>query len=439
MRMPLVEIRGAHFEHALVGSDLAAAKEQIEAALVFEKKLHQQMIEEFKSGTPGYPAVNCYLNSKPVILACAVRAAKKRPKRHRPTLETLLGIPSKLTLKKHFTETDWLKLEPKKGGFRIIHDFGPLHRTAKQMVHRVVECSFVPRPFQFTFLGIQKPISQVKQALLKGRTHYATLDIVNHFGSFSFDKLAALLPMLPTAWVDHVVSGRHTVMKWKKGPTMTLGSSLSPSELLHQARSGIPTGSICSSIIAAGSISKLHWEINPVMMWNFADNFLLLAAFAGELQKGIEELTAAMKGLPGGHFNLKIVNQGHVGDGFQFLGHHLSLTDCKVITEPILAVQQSMFSKGNKMGQRVGLAMNKGDEVKALDHVSDFCVQVKGWLAAFAECDDIAEWKAVFIHLIQQEVWPLAIDVEHLMASVQADFSYTEMNISASGTPDDLE
>jgi hypothetical protein len=304
--MPLVNICGVDFEHSLSSSDLAAAEAKIASAFAVEKALHQAMIAEFKAGAPGYLGVSTYLNSEQAILACALQAGKKVPKRHRPKLETLLGIPPKLTLEKPLGEIDWLRSEPKhSGGFRFIHDFGPIHRTAKQMVHRVVECGFVPKSFQFTFLGIQKPIVQVRQAILAGRTHFATLDIINHYGSFCSKKLAALLPMLPKTWAEYVVLARHAVMKWKEEPLPHYTQNLSPTELLYLACSGIPAGSICSPIIAAHSISMLPWASSAVRLWNYADNFLLLAASAAELKDGIEELTAAVKGLPGGHFALR--------------------------------------------------------------------------------------------------------------------------------------
>ena len=424
--MPLVDIRGLNFEHALASADLDAAKTQIEAAFAVEKTLHQEMIADFKSGTPGYPAVGCYLNSEQVMLACAVQAGKKVPKRHRPKIETLLGIPSKLTLKKPLAEIDWVRLYPKhKGGFRFIHDFGPLHRTVKQMTLRVTECHFVRKPFQFTLWGIQKPIVQVKQSILDGKVHFATLDITNHFGSFRSKRLASLLPMLPKAWVDYVVLGRYAVMKWKEAPPLHYTQNLSPTELLYLARPGIPAGSICSPIIAAHSISMLPWASSPVMMWNYADNFLLLAATAVELQEGIEELTAAVSELPGGHFDLKKISQGHAEDGFDFLGHRLTLKGNKIETEPSLANEQSIIGEGRKMGQRVALAWKKGDEAKAILQVKKYCVQVKGWLAAFAECDEIPEWEAMFKSLIAQTAWPLVIDIEQMWASVQGEFEYT--------------
>jgi hypothetical protein len=424
--MPVVSIRGVNFEHSLSSSDLAAAKAYLASALAFEKTLHQQMIADFKSGTPGYPAVNCYLNSQQVILACAVQAGKKVHKHYRPKLETLLGIPLKLTLEKPLGEIDWLRLEPKHSGdFRFIHDFGPMHRTAKEAVRRVIECRFVPRPFQYTFVGIQKPIAMAKKALLEGRTHFATLDITNHFGSFGSKKLASLLPMLPKAWVDYAVLGRHVVMKWKKGSSLHNPQNLSPTELLHLARLGIPAGSICSPIIAAHSISTLHWAHNPVMLWNFADNSLLLAANAIELQEAIEALTAAVSGLPGGHFILKLVDKGQAQDGFDFLGHRLTLNDKQIETEPSLANQQSIFGEGTTMGRSVALALKKGNEVKAIRHVEKYCVKVKGWLAAFTECDEIAEWETTFKSLIVQEVFPLVIDIEQMMASLQGEFEYS--------------
>jgi|tagenome__1003787_1003787.scaffolds.fasta_scaffold20986478_9 hypothetical protein len=423
--MPVVDFRGVDFEHSLSSSDLAAAEAKIASAISAEKALHQAMVAEFQSGTPGHPAVSCYLTSEPVKLACAVQAGKKVPKRHRPKLETLLGIPSKLTLEKPLGEIDWLTLQPKQGNdFRITHDFGPIHRTGKQMVRRVVECSFAPKSFQFTFLGIQKPIVQVREAILAGGIHFATLDIKDHYGSFHSKKLAALLSMLPKAWVEYVVLSRHAVMKWKKEPLLHYTQNLSPTELLLVVCSGLPAGSICSPIIAAHSISMLAWPTSPVMLWNYADDFLLLAASASELQEGIEELTAAVGELPGGHFVLKKLSQGHAQHGLEFLGHRLTLKGNFIETIPSLANQEFIYGEGNKMGQRVTAALKKGDEPTAIQHVELYCARVKAWLAAFAECDEIAQMETTFKSLIKQEAWPLVIDIDHMMGSAQGEFEY---------------
>jgi hypothetical protein len=426
MRMPLVDIRGSDFEHSLAGNELAAAKAQLKSAFAVEKTFHQKMIADFKSGTPGYPAVSCYLNSGQVMLACAVQAGKKVPKRHRPTLETLLGIPSKLTLEKPLGEIDWIRLEPKhSGGFRFIHDFGPLHRTVKQMVLRVLECRFVPKPFQFTPVGIQKPIALAKKSILEGRVHFATLDITNHFGSFRRKKLASLLPMLPKAWVDYVVLGRHVVMKWKENSYLHNTQNVSSTELLYLARSGIPAGSICSPIIAAHSISMLQWANSSAKMWNYADNFLLLATSDYELTKSVEELKAAVGALPGGHFMLKLISEGHVEDGLEFLGHRLRLKGNKIKTEPNISNQESIYAEGMKMGQRVTLALNEGNKAEALYYVKKYCAKVKGWLAFFTECDEIAEWESTFQSLIAQNAWLPVTEIEQMMVSVQGEFEYT--------------
>src|SRR3954464_10255883 len=74
--MPVVDFRGVDFEHSLSSSDLAAAEAKIASAISAEKALHQAMVAEFQSGTPGHPAVSCYLTSEPVKLACAVQAGK---------------------------------------------------------------------------------------------------------------------------------------------------------------------------------------------------------------------------------------------------------------------------------------------------------------------------------------------------------------------------
>jgi hypothetical protein len=423
--MPVVNIQEVSFEHTLSGSALENVKVQIASAFVFEKALHQQMIDGFKSPSPGFPTVSFYLKSEQVILACAIKAGMKVPKRYRPTLEALLDIPAKLSLEKPLGEIDWIRLEPKhSGGFRIIHDFGPKHRALKEMVRRVVECRFVPRPFQFTFEGIRTPVAEAKKAILEGHTCFATLDIKNHFGSFHSKRLAAMLPMLPTAWVEYAVLGRHVVMKWKKGSSLHTVQNLSPTELLYQACLGIPAGSICSPIIGAHSISRLQWPDSSLGMSNYADNFLLLAPSFLELGKKKKDLKAAVGKLPGGNFVLKEVNQGCAKGGLDFLGHRLRLINNVVRIEPSAANLQTIYADGIKMGETVSYAMSKGDKAKAFYYVEQYCTQVKGWLAAFCECDDIEEFRRTFMFLIVQAAYPLQINIEDIMTSVEAKFEY---------------
>lgn len=423
--MPMVDIRGSSFEHSLTAAALEKAVGRIEAALTAEKSLHQNIIASIKSGAPGYAAEAKYLSSKSALLACAFRAAGTAKSR-RPSLEGLLAIPDRHNLDKPLSEPDWVRVKLKSGmDYRFLHEFGPRQRTGQMAVRRVLECSFVPRLFQFTFMGIQPPIIQAREAILDGAVYFATLDIRNHFSSFDAMGLASLLPMLPQAWRDHVVSGQCTVMEWNKSAKIHHHMPVSPQELLDQARSGILTGAICSPIIAARSLSKLSWMHNPAWLWNYADNFLLLATTSTQLKNNIEELKARVSELPGGHFALKLVSAGHAEEGVEFLGHRVTLIGKTIETQPSAANQSAIFCEGYEMGCRVQTAMNKGHADKAAHYVKKYCDRVKGWLAALSLCDDIAHWKAVMEYLIKQEAWPLILDAETMLAAAQGDFEYS--------------
>jgi hypothetical protein len=229
--MPVVSIGQARFKHSLQNSQLLAAMAEINSALTEAKTLRQKIAFDLQQDIAGLPAIAEFLGSEKARLACAVEAGRKLPKRNRPSLETLLEIPAKLDAKKTLPEIDRVRLKSKKnGGFRIIHEFGNLHRTAKQMMLRVHEPLFNPKPFQYTFAGLHQPIGLAKVELLAGKPHFATLDIKDHFGSFSTKKLAHLLPV-PKEWVDYVVGGRHAVVKMEDVDSRSKPGSRGPAPL----------------------------------------------------------------------------------------------------------------------------------------------------------------------------------------------------------------
>jgi hypothetical protein len=285
-----------------------------------------------------------------------------------------------------------------------------------------MEPLFIPRPFQKTFMALPHIVGIARSELLAGKHYFATLDIKDHFGSFSITKLAKLL-LLPKEVVDYVVGGRHVVVKFKVVHPLCV---LPTSTLLFQAQRGLPQGSICSSIIAAYSVSFLQWTPDPHwILLNYSDNFLLLADSEQVLEKGIEKLMAAVGKLPGGKFKLKLQSHGHAAGGFTFLGHSFKMADGKVRISPSVFNEQSILLAGNKMASDVACAMSSGDEAKALEYVLAYCAKIKGWLAAFAACDDIAEHQALLETGIAKNSWPLQINVKEMMQSVASDYEYS--------------
>ncbi|WP_409190872.1 hypothetical protein [Bradyrhizobium sp. RDM4] len=354
--MQVVKILGTSLKHALSPGELAKAKNDILADIAHAKAVRRTIGAE---GHPLESAIANYLSCPKVKLACAFQAASKKSERHRPSLNMIIGIPGELNPDQPLQEMHRLTVKQKKSGsgdLRFIRDYGPLHRTGQLMVHHVVERLIVPQAWQKTFKGLPHIVGSAKTALMAGKVFGATLDIENHYGSFSTKGLPNLL-LAPQEWVENVVGARHASVSDVKAPPQCI---LPVSKLILLAQSGLPLGSICSPMIAAYSVSFLNWTPNPQrILLNYADNFLLLASSSQALSEGISEVMAAVRKLPAGKFKLKVQSEGNASDGFDFLGHHLQLLQDKVLVEPSQWNVEAIYSDGNKMGAKVATALKK--------------------------------------------------------------------------------
>ena len=331
----------------------------------------------------------------------AIRANQKLPAKKRRPLEDCITVAHSLDLSKPLKEpvNVWLKNKPK--GYRIIHDHGLKHRTAQDLVKRVMDVVFVPRPFQFTHLGVQAAIKQTKALISAGYVHAAHLDIKNFYGSFELEKLLNELP-LPKEVVEHAVAGRHMETTWD--PERMKGKTLSPSLSSHtvlqlEARLGIPQGSACSSIIDAYCMARLQWfPIADVVLLNYADDFLLLATSVAAREKAIDGLTEAVGNLPGGNFKLVVKEKSAAASGVTFLGHLLQTVGGKLTTWPREGYNGPYRPLG-KLDNRLGKcafqpgalsgALGKFNKPEALLFLARYQAVVDGWRAAFSECDQV--------------------------------------------------
>lgn len=420
--MQVVKILGTSLKHDLSPGELSKAKTAIPAALATDKSLRRKIGADPASLAL---AVNNYLINPEVKLACAFLAAKKRLERNRPSLTRLLEVPGELDLAHPLKEVDRVTVKQKKhgGGLRCLHDCGPVRRAGQQMMLRVMERLIVPQPWQKTFAGLPHIVGIAKAELLAGKIYFATLDIENHYGSFSIKELAKLLPVLGKEWVDYVVGGRHAPVDIVKAQVQ---GTFTTSQLVHLAQSGLPLGYICSPILAAYSVSFLKWMPNPHrILLNYADNFLLLADSAQALSEGVGELTAAVGKLPAGKFKLKLQSDGHAGHGFDFLGHNLRLHQDKVRIVPSAWNEQAIIECGNAMSDKVASSWKMEDETIAMSHVASYCAKVKGWLTAFSACDNIEEFRADLEQQIATNAWPLQVNVKELMGTATPKYQYS--------------
>ncbi len=397
MRMAIVVLNGISYRHELGPSQLEAAKQQIGVARGYDRLLRDKLrsatsekfhdIAEFTS---------IYLNSRSAILSAAVQANGRIDWKRREHLEYCLALRNTFSLDAVNDEPVRIFAHKKtNGGFRAISKFGLKNRTAQLLVRRIMEYHFHPRDIQYTFRGVPTAISAIRERLMSGLVYYASLDIKNHFGSFEMKKLLNLLP-LPKEWVERAVSGR--LMAVEAG--MTPASS---DNLLTQARRGIPTGSGCSPIIAAYSISHLKWDTHPQMVLiNYADNFLILCSDKALLSEGIGELKVVVAELPGGSFFLKEISSGHAKHGFEFLGHDISYSANGLSIRPGAPAVNSIYAKLERIDEQLpyGCAKYQAETTKELVLVG--CQLLKGWISAFKASDHITEYEEAMLTLLSQ-------------------------------------
>jgi len=395
----LAYIDDVPFRHQFATDALAAFNSsvmQARTSFLVVRWVVRHMLDHHPDVAPTVTAK--FLQSKDVVFWAAIQAAKRMRWHNRPTLTYCRSLAVSFGCKAPLQEVSRVREMPKKsGGFRITHDFNIIHRTAQRMVNMVLAEQFTPRPWQYTMAGVGKAIAAAKVRMLGGYTYFATLDLVDFFGSFEADKLAPELP-LPTEWVNHVVVGRHIAVQADK--RLGYHHALPPETLLHLARRGIPQGSACSPAVAAYCMAKLQWHAPAeVLLFNYADNYLLLAATSKGLQAGIGALAAAIGELPGGHFVQKTLQEGETSAGVEFLGHRLLLKDGHLRTTATLHAQKRVLRALDALDTKIGASKSSETRRRLVIQMRDL---MHGWLGAFAECDDIADWKQVFDAKIEE-------------------------------------
>lgn len=196
------DLSAAELKHVLSGVNAARASTNSRVKLL--SKAH-----EAGDKTGQKEIIQTLVDGPDASLVSVIRANQKLPAKKRRPLEECLSVAQSLDLSKPLKEPVQVRLKKKTNGYRIIHNHGLKHRTAQDLVKRVMDVVFVPRPFQFTHLGIHAAIKRTKALINIGYIHAAHLDIKDYFGSFEPEKLLPELP-LPKEVVEHAVIGRHT-------------------------------------------------------------------------------------------------------------------------------------------------------------------------------------------------------------------------------------
>jgi hypothetical protein len=345
---------------------------------------------------------------------CTLKPAKREP------LEICLDVASKLDFSEPLAELVFVCPQKKNSeGYKAYCEFGLRHRTSQDIVLRIMEHYLVPHDFQH--MEVPSAIEAAKFAIKTGCLYYAHLKISPFYESIEPEKLGPILP-LSQGLTEHAVFGRHMNLKGK--------SLLHPSwiALLLQARRGLLYGSACSPIIGAFTLSRLWFsQGHPDFLVNLADDFLLFSESGDELlEAAIEELLEDIAKLPGGHFVPKIVAQGSVYEGINFLGHQLQFVNGTVKTTVSPAAVEATLSQWNELDRRInrkGFIIGRATPraKKLLARMFSFA---QGWRAEFKECDDVDEYYSSFIAQIEDYAKSLHVDLNEIIALVDESMKY---------------
>lgn len=379
-------------------------------------------------------------DSQPKLLAAAVVACsgKVRPN---PSAADCLLLPQSLKLMQLQPEIVPLRLRKKSNGnHRIIANFGFAHRTAQRVLKSILSAYHRPQSYQYTHRGPGRAILRARKLITTGKLWFAHLDIKEFYSSFKIEKLledAALGGILPSKTVASFVSARNLEFDVRQSD-LGLFPHLTYSDLLWQARRGIPTGSSVSSIVAVMMVSRLKLTTAvKTSIINFEDDFLVLASSKEELAQTVEALRLSVGKLPGGHFSLIGKSQGcFENDSLVCLGHSIALVDGKLVvsvsghnTDQFYAMLLDFENSAGEFAHGAG----KLTPEKRLIQCAKLSNYLRSWHGTFTHsCDDASN---IFFHgwcfLIEalNEIGKKSADLKHISASNPFVFS-THFEIS---------
>lgn len=432
--MSVVWIDQAPFKHSMSPSELSDAlaliKHARETTNAWVRSLHEAIAAHDLSTQAELHAV--LTESPEAIIASAIAANRKLKARHRGTLEQCLKLATTLNFSTPIAEIVGVWPQPKtKGGDRMICEFGLMHRTAQDIVVRIMNAHFVPRPFQYSHLGVHAAIRDAKALINEGYTYAAHLDIADFFCSFVAEKLHTELPVAKHV-VENAVIGRLMEMELKQGMKAHPYSYPSPSTVLEKARLGIPQGSASSSIVSAYCMSRLQWSpIEGVALLNVADDFLLLATNDKARGKGVDALVAAIGKLPGGKFNIEVKSKRTASQGIRFLGHEMQIKAGSLRTWPSTGSHEEVFEKllriERKLGKLlylIGHPFADAEKAEAIVALARYLAIINGWRGAFSECDEIDQLLADAYDNWHSWRAKVGVSVEVVKAATTPDMEY---------------
>jgi hypothetical protein len=316
-----------------------------------------------------------YLNSHHARLL-ATELARRAMKPHRQFLKALVpSIAAGLDPWVGTTEevrVNMIPKDPDSGNYRLTMDFGPENRALQYLLLRLLReiADLHPHQFGTGNGGMHAAIKHVAQAMKDGYLWAVEIDVVTCFASFGGNGVADLLLPLPKEVTERVLLSRNLNLVpgnlWDlfgeepggvhHGPHVVPhstphfgpagGLAIIGTQVLAEARQGIPQGSAASPVLAEMLLS-LPLKQLPQMgkVFGYFDNFLVMAKSEDDAVSMAKALGCALQAHPAGPLRPKIRGRFRPGDPIDFLGHRLTMHQGTVLIEPSPPNRQEFEAK----------------------------------------------------------------------------------------------
>ena len=290
------------------------------------------------------------------------------------------------------------------GDYRLTLAFGVENKALQYLIKAILMVTADLHPHQYATVGTSKAIAHVAEMMRQGYVWAVEVDIKNCFPSFREEELHRFLP-LPKKVIDHVAMASHlnTVagnLYDFLGPAEDGVDPIMVTDLLAEARLGIPQGSAASSIVAEILFAAVYKAVPTIgVAIGFSDNSLLMAKNQKDLVAITSALFCALKAHPVGLLRPRIKSASGPEEPVDFLGHRLNLINGKVTIAPNPendAIFDHKMKKGIARLQSVKLS-----ELARQRHAKNLRRYVTSWTASFALCDGIAKRRSAWLSKIQ--------------------------------------
>lgn len=330
-----------------------------------------------------------YLKSSQTRKLAVLRANSKLKLRYRVDLDKCMSIAKGMKAHKPSGERVHVRFKEKSsGGVRPICRFGIRNKALQCLLESVLSVSFSPQPWQYTFKGVHSCVKEIQGSQLSEKMWAKTLDIKEFYPNCTEPVIKGSIRTIFSGPRRNVLMSEAYSLRDKDG-SFLIG------DYLLQARRGIPQGSVISPLVGSMIVSQLDIQLDEgVRLFNYADDFLIIAPNTESLEKATHALDVSIDAVPGGQFHLETKSCTQLSDGFEFLGHDISLKDGELDSAPCATALarledrlEELYGDAYTTIEKEAGNLSIGSRTRVMQAIADYASFLRGWLKAFQMCD----------------------------------------------------